>query len=42
MTAYQASARGGVIRVRVAGERVLLGGRAVTVVRGELTRAVTS
>jgi PhzF family phenazine biosynthesis protein len=34
--AYQASARGGVVRVHVAGERVLLGGRAVTVLRGEL------
>ena len=27
----QASARGGVVRMRVAGERVILGGRAVTV-----------
>jgi PhzF family phenazine biosynthesis protein len=35
--AYQASPRGGVVRVRVAGERVLLGGQAVTVLRGELT-----
>ena len=35
-TAYQASARGGVVRVRVAGERVVLGGQAVTVMRGEL------
>lgn len=35
MTAFQASARGGVVRVRVAGDRVLLGGQAVTVVRGE-------
>jgi len=34
--AYQASARGGVVRVRLAGERVRLGGRAVTVIRGEL------
>jgi PhzF family phenazine biosynthesis protein len=34
--AYQASARGGVVRVRLAGERVCLGGRAVTVLRGEL------
>jgi PhzF family phenazine biosynthesis protein len=34
--AYQASARGGVVRVRSAGERVCLGGRAVTVLRGEL------
>lgn len=35
--AFQASARGGVVQVRVAGDRVLLGGRAVTVFRGELT-----
>jgi len=34
--AYQASARGGVVRVRVAGDRVKIGGRAVTVFRGEL------
>jgi PhzF family phenazine biosynthesis protein len=34
--AYQASARGGVVRVRIAGDRALLGGRAVTVARGEL------
>lgn len=36
MTAYQASKRGGVVRVTVAGPRVLLGGQAVTTVRGEL------
>ncbi|HEY6167931.1 MAG TPA: PhzF family phenazine biosynthesis protein [Verrucomicrobiae bacterium] len=35
-TAFQASARGGVVRVGVRGERVLLAGQAVTVVRGEL------
>lgn len=34
--AYQASARGGTVRVRLAGNRVLLGGRAVTVLRGTL------
>ena len=34
--AYQASARGGVVRVCVAGPRVKLGGQAVTVLRGEL------
>jgi predicted PhzF superfamily epimerase YddE/YHI9 len=34
--AYQASARGGVVRVRVAGDRVVLGGQAVTVLKGEL------
>jgi PhzF family phenazine biosynthesis protein len=33
---YQASARGGVVRVRMAGERVLMSGKAVTVMRGEL------
>ena len=36
MTAYQASARGGVVKVRLAGDRVILGGQAVTVLRGEL------
>jgi predicted PhzF superfamily epimerase YddE/YHI9 len=36
LTGYQASPRGGVVRVRLAGDRVLLGGNAVTVVRGEL------
>jgi PhzF family phenazine biosynthesis protein len=35
-TAYQASARGGVVRVTLKGERVLLGGQAVTVMIGEL------
>ncbi|MFA6318407.1 MAG: PhzF family phenazine biosynthesis protein, partial [Elusimicrobiota bacterium] len=33
-TAFQASARGGVVKVSVRGDRVLLGGRAVTVFRG--------
>jgi PhzF family phenazine biosynthesis protein len=33
---YQASARGGTVRVWVEGDRVKLGGQAVTVVRGEL------
>jgi predicted PhzF superfamily epimerase YddE/YHI9 len=36
MTAFQASHRGGVVRVRLAGDRVKLGGRAVTILRGEL------
>jgi len=35
-TAYQASARGGTVRVRVAGERVILSGQAVTVMRAQL------
>jgi len=34
--AYQASGRGGVLKVRVAGERVLLMGKAVTVLEGDL------
>ena len=34
--AYQASQRGGVLRVRVAGDRVYLAGRAVTILKGEL------
>jgi PhzF family phenazine biosynthesis protein len=34
--AWQASARGGAVQVRVEGERVKLGGRAVTVLRGQL------
>ena len=36
MVAYQASARGGTLRVRLEGDRVILGGQAVTVLRGEL------
>ena len=37
LTGYQASGRGGVVRVRVAGDRVQLGGQAVTVFRTTLT-----
>ena len=36
LSAFQASPRGGALSVRVAGDRVFLGGRAVTVLRGEL------
>jgi PhzF family phenazine biosynthesis protein len=36
MTAYQASPRGGTVRVRHAGDRVVLAGQAVTVLEGEL------
>ena len=36
LTGFQASARGGLVQVRPAGDRVLLGGRAVTVLRGRL------
>jgi PhzF family phenazine biosynthesis protein len=35
-TSFQASRRGGMIRVKVVGDRVLLGGHAVTILRGEL------
>jgi PhzF family phenazine biosynthesis protein len=38
MVGYQASARGGVVRVNIQGDRVMLGGQAITVMRGELTR----
>jgi PhzF family phenazine biosynthesis protein len=36
LVAYQASARGGVLRLGLRGARVLLGGQAVTVLEGEL------
>ena len=36
LSAYQASPRGGVLRLRIVGDRVRIGGRAVTVLRGEL------
>lgn len=36
MKAFQASARGGVLQLRLEGDRVVLGGQAVMVVRGEL------
>ena len=36
LVGWQASARGGFVRTRVAGTRVVLGGRAVTVWKGEL------
>ncbi len=34
--AYQASARGGIVRLAVQGDRVMLSGQAVTILRGEL------
>ncbi len=40
MVGYQASVRGGVVRVRIEGSRVILSGQAVTVLRGELTEDV--
>jgi predicted PhzF superfamily epimerase YddE/YHI9 len=33
---YQASARGGIVRMRLQGERVILGGQAVSTLKGEL------
>jgi len=36
MTSYQASSRGGVLKVRLDGDRVRIAGRAITVIRGEL------
>lgn len=36
LVGYQASERGGVVKVRYAGDRVFLSGQAVTVLRGEL------
>jgi hypothetical protein len=36
LTAYQAAPRGGALRVRVVRERVLLFGRALTALTGEL------
>ena len=36
LSGYQASARGGLVRLRLAGPRVHLGGQAVTVLRGTL------
>jgi PhzF family phenazine biosynthesis protein len=39
LTGFQASARGGIVHVRMAGNRVVLGGRAVTVFTGSLSDA---
>ena len=36
LVGYQASARGGTVHVRLVGDRVKLGGHAVTVLRGDL------
>jgi predicted PhzF superfamily epimerase YddE/YHI9 len=36
LVGYQASNRGGTVRARLAGDRVILAGQAVTVMRGEL------
>ncbi|MBK5288247.1 MAG: hypothetical protein JJE46_07250, partial [Acidimicrobiia bacterium] len=37
IVAYQASARGGTLHCRLAGDRVFLAGPAVTVLRGEIS-----
>lgn len=37
MVGYQASSRGGIVRVRMTKDRVSLGGQAVTILRGELS-----
>jgi len=42
MKAHQVSPRGGVFRVRVAGDRVKIAGQAVTVLRSELQGALLS
>jgi predicted PhzF superfamily epimerase YddE/YHI9 len=36
LVGFQASRRGGVVRTRLRGDRVVLGGHAVTILRGEL------
>jgi PhzF family phenazine biosynthesis protein len=36
MTGFQASPRGGIVQVRLAGDRVFLSGKAITILRGEL------
>jgi predicted PhzF superfamily epimerase YddE/YHI9 len=42
LTGFQASARGGRVRVRVAGDRVVLAGEAVSVLRGEILAAAAA
>jgi predicted PhzF superfamily epimerase YddE/YHI9 len=37
---YQASARGGFVRTRCEGDRVLISGQAVTVMRGEMVSTI--
>ena len=41
MVGYQASPRGGTVKVRREGDRVILAGRAVTIVAGTLTSSAT-
>ncbi len=42
LTAFQASPRGGVVRIRLAGDRVVLAGQAVSVMRAELLAGCSS
>ena len=42
LTGYQASSRGGVVQIRLDGDRVKLGGRAVTILRGELSELASA
>ena len=42
LVGYQASARGGVVGVEISGDRVLLSGNAVTVLRGTLLQGSES
>lgn len=39
-TAYQASSRGGSLKIRLADDRVFLSGKAITVLKGELTQEI--
>ena len=38
MAAYQASARGGIVHLRSEGDRVILGGEAITMIRGDFSK----
>ncbi|MBF0194251.1 MAG: PhzF family phenazine biosynthesis protein [Magnetococcales bacterium] len=40
LTGFQASARGGLVKIKLAGDRVLLGGSAVTVFAGRINKSV--
>jgi predicted PhzF superfamily epimerase YddE/YHI9 len=40
LLAYQMSARGGVLRLELAGNRVRIGGKAVTIARGEIAQGI--
>lgn len=42
LLAFQVSTRGGVVRMRLGGDRVILSGQAVTVLRGEIVESATA